>query len=162
MRSVLIAFDGSPTAEALLRRVLRDARPGELGTVHLLNVQAQLGFNVSQHVGRRVVRDFQQEQGEAALLAGQRILDHAGVDYRTHVEIGDTARAILRIANRLQVDEIVMGATRTGFLGKALQYLLIARLIHRAAVPVVILAGEAHPRDLPLAAGRSRMAARKS
>lgn len=156
MRSILIAFDGSPAAEAVLRRVVRDARPGELGTIHLLNVQTPLGFNVSQHVGRRVVRDFQQEQGEAALATGRRILDHAGLDYRTHVQIGGTAKTMLRMAARLHVDEIVMGATGSGLLGRALQYLLIARLIYRAAIPVVIVAGEARQPDLALAIERSR------
>jgi nucleotide-binding universal stress UspA family protein len=156
MRSILIAYDGSPAAEAVLRRVVRDNRPGDLALVHLLNVQTPLGFNVSQHVGRRVVRDFQQEQGETALASGQRILDHAGIDYRTHVQIGSTAKTMLRMAARLHVDEIVMGASGPGWLGRALQYLLIARLIYRATVPVVIVAGEARQPELALAIERSR------
>ncbi len=156
MRSVLIAFDGSSEAEAVLRRVIRDARAGEVGRIHLLNVQTPLGGYVSQFVGSRAVREFQQDAGAAALAPGERLLEAAGCDYRTHVRVGDAARVIVHLAERLGVDQVVMGPSGPGWLGKLMQYLLIARVIRRASVPVVILAAEPRRLGLGMPIGGSR------
>ncbi len=156
MRNVLIAFDGSREAETVVRRVIRDARADEIGCIHLLNVQTPLGGYVSQFVGSRVVREFQREAGEAALAPGARLLEAAGCDYRTHIRIGDAAKVIVRVAEELGADQVVMGPSAPGWLGKLTQYLLIARVIRRASVPVVILAAEPRRRGLGLPIGGSR------
>ena len=152
MRTVLIAFDGSADAEGVVRRVVREARGDGIDRIHLLNVQTPLGGYVSQFVGSRTVREFQRDAGEAALAVGKRLLDMAGCDYRTHVRIGDAAKTILRTAVELGVSQIVMGTGGPGLLARLAQYLLIARVIRRAAVPVVILAAaqDAFARPLPV------------
>jgi len=150
MRTVLIACDGSADAEGVVRRVIREARGDAVDRIHLLNVQTPLGGYVSQFVGRRALREFQRDAGEAALAGGRHLLDMAGCDYRTHVRIGDAAKTILRTAAELGVSQIIMGTGGPGLLARLAQYLLIARVIRRAAVPVVILAAEPGAFALPL------------
>lgn len=154
MRSTLVPFDGSQEAEAVLRRVVQEARDGDVLDLHLLNVQPSLGGYVSQFVGSRVIRDFQMDCGRTALASGKRILDMAGVSYRTHIRVGEAAHAILRTAAELGVDQIVMAGASRGLLGKFLQLLLVARVIRRAAVPVLIVSVEVPRFDLKLSVHR--------
>jgi nucleotide-binding universal stress UspA family protein len=154
MRTVLTAFDGSKEAETVVRRLAREAQAGEISEIHLLNVQPAFGKYVSQHVGARTIRDFQREQGQTALAAARRILDLAGVYHRTHVRGGELASLLVRTAHELRVDEIALSASGGGVLGNLLQYLLIARVIRRAKVPVVILSGPPRGYDVDLALGR--------
>jgi len=155
MRTVLIAFDGSADAEGVVRRVIREARGDGIDRIHLLNVQTPLGGYISQFVGSRVVREFQRDAGQAALAAGERLLEMAGCDYRTHVRVGDAAPTILRVAGELGVSQVVMGTGGPGLLARLAQYLLIARVIRRASVPVVILAAEQRPAGFEFPVGSS-------
>jgi nucleotide-binding universal stress UspA family protein len=142
MRSILVPYDGSKEAETMLRRLAQEAQRGDAVLLDVLNVQPSLGGYVSQFVGSRVVRDFQLDCGRQALAGAERILKMAGVSYHTHVRAGDAASVILRAAADLGVDQIVMPGSSDGIVGKFLQLVLIARIVRRAAVPVLIVAAE--------------------
>lgn len=142
MRSILVPYDGSQEAEAMLRQLAQEARNGSGVLLDMLNVQPSLGGYVTQFVGGRVVREFQNDCGRKALSSAERILRAADVSYHTHVRAGDAASVILQAAADLGVDQIVMAGASDGMLGKFLQLVLIARVIRRAAVPVLIVAAE--------------------
>ncbi len=156
MRSVLVPFDGSKQAEAVVRDVIRAARRGEVSELRVLNVQPAFNRHIGQFVGLRTIRDFQRDEGQKALAAARRLLDKAGLIYSLHIRAGDTANTIVRAAKELRVDEIVMGAGNGRFLGNLLQQILLACVIRRASVPVVVMRGAAPAFDLDLSANRPR------
>lgn len=148
MWSVLVPVDGSKRSDAAVACVARQARTGQITTVHLVNVQPQLGAYVGRFVGRSAVRDFQREQGEQALASAKRILDGAGVPYIAHIYVGEIAETIARAAEQLEVNEIVIGADGLGFLGSLNLQSLVGRVIRRANVPVSVVKGAASDFEL--------------
>jgi nucleotide-binding universal stress UspA family protein len=139
MSTILIVVDGSARSESAVRSVARQIRLGQVGTVHLVNVQPLLGAYVGRFVGTAAIRDFQREQGERELAGARRLLAEAGVPCRAHVYAGEAAETIARAAEELGASEIVMGADGLGFLGSLNLHSLVSRVIRRSNVPVSVV-----------------------
>jgi nucleotide-binding universal stress UspA family protein len=139
MSTLLIVVDGSTRSESAVRSVIRQAGLGQVGTVHLVNVQPLLGAYIGRFVGTGAIRDFQREQGERELAGARRLLDEAGVPCRAHVYAGEAAETIARAAEELGATEIVIGADGLGFFGSLNLHSLISRVIRRSNVPVSVV-----------------------
>ena len=141
MSTVLIVVDGSTRSESAVRSVLRQARLGQVGAIHLVNVQPHLGAYVARFVGTGAIRGFQREQGERELAGAKRLLEEAGVPCHAHVYAGEAAETIARAAEELAATEIVIGADGLGFLGSLGLHSLVSRVIRRSNVPVSVVKG---------------------
>jgi nucleotide-binding universal stress UspA family protein len=141
MSTLLVHVDGSPRSESAVRSVARQARLGQVGMIHLVNVQPHLGAYVGRFVGTGPIRAFQREQGERELAAARRVLDEAGVSHRAHIYVGEPAEIIALAAEELGATEIVMGADGLGFLGSLNLHSLVSRVIRRSKIPVSVVKG---------------------
>src|SRR5262249_1075460 len=141
MSTVLIVVDGSTRSESAVRSVLRQARLGQVGAIHLVNVQPHLGAYVGRFVGTGAIRDFQREQGRRDLAGAKRLVDGGGVRCGGHVYGGEAAETIARAAEELAATEIVIGADGLGFLGSLGLHSLVSRVIRRSNVPVSVVKG---------------------
>jgi nucleotide-binding universal stress UspA family protein len=71
------------------------------------------------------------------------MLDHAGVPYTTHVEVGRKAPIIAQTARRLRCDHIVMGTARKNSLTRMLEASVTNQVLELTTVPVEVIAGDA-------------------
>lgn len=139
MRNILLPVDGTMRSDAAVQSVIRQARLGEIGTIHVMTVQPRLGSSVGRLLKTAVIRDFQHEQGEKALSRARRLLDEAAIAYRPHIYVGDMVDTIVRAANQLGVDEIVMSANNLGLVGSLDLHSVVGRVLRGVNVPVSVV-----------------------
>lgn len=139
MRTILLPVDGTRRSDAAVQCVIRQARLGEVGTIHLVNVQPRLGSYIGRFLKAAIIRDFQREQGEKALTRSKRLLDEAGVAYRPHIYSGDIVETIARAAKELGADEIIMSANNLGIVGNLDLHSVVGRVLRRVNIPVSVV-----------------------
>ena len=142
LRRLLLAVDGSDTAERAVRYLLamRAAlREPEAIEVHLVNVQRPVSGDVSSFVAKEQLQEFQNERCDAALAPARRILDEAGQRYVEHRKVGAPGATIAEVAHAQGCDLIVMGARGRGGHTAALLGSVAQSTIERASVPVLVV-----------------------
>ena len=142
MKKVLVPVDGS---ECSLRavRYLADQRaegliPAHLA-VHLVNVQAPLSSHVGQFVEHGDISRYHVEESARAMQSARAMLDAAGITNEPHAEVGRTAEVIVKLADALRCDHIVMGTHGRGAFAELLVGSTTLKVVHLAHVPVVLV-----------------------
>jgi YjbE family integral membrane protein len=140
LKRVLLAVDGSETAERAVRYLLamRDSlrEPVE---VQLVNVQRPVSSDVSSFVAKDQLQEFQNERCDAALAPSKKLLDQAGLAYQEHRKVGSPGPTIAELAKSLSCDLIVMGARGIGSNTAALLGSVTQSTIEHSAVPVLVV-----------------------
>ena len=77
------------------------------------------------------------------MAPARELLSRFGVPHTDHMELGQRAETITRVAQRLGVSEIVMSTARKNSLTRLLEDSVSHRVIETAPMPVQIVAGEA-------------------
>ena len=143
MTKILLPTDGSANSLNAVRHVVNRFLENPNLEVHLLHVRQPL----SQHIARFVSADnraaFHREKADAALAPARELLSRFGVPHTDHMELGQRAETITRVAQRLGVSEIVMSTARKNSLTRLLEDSVSHRVIETAPMPVQIVAGEA-------------------
>lgn len=145
MSKLLVPCEDSPHTRAAVRRIVDQVRRGVSHEIHLVNVQPPFSDHVARHVDQDTRRDFQREQSDQALAPARQLLDAAGVRYQVHRAVGDKARCIAQLANRLGCDRIVLGTARKSGLVRVLQNSLTSRMLEHSAVPVEVITAQRAP-----------------
>jgi len=107
----LLAVDGSPSALAAVRHVLRATAGGGLHRFVLVNVQepATLYEVVRAHDAEQLAA-LRRNAGDDLLREAEALLQAAGADYECEVAGGVPEHLIVDLAERYGCDAIVMGA----------------------------------------------------
>jgi YjbE family integral membrane protein len=141
MRKILIPVDGTASSLQAVRHVLsRFLTDGNI-EVHLLHVRAPFSQYVSRFVSKRNRQSYHREMSERALQKARDLLDKHGVPHASHIELGETAAVIDRVAQRLRADQIVMGTARKNTLTRFVQDSVTSKVLETARVPVEVIAG---------------------
>jgi nucleotide-binding universal stress UspA family protein len=142
MKKVVVPVDGS---ECSLRAVqyLADQRadrsnPGDL-EIHLVNVQVPLSGHIGQFIKSEQIAAFQRDESAKKLQGARALLDASAVQYTAHAEVGWTAEVIVRLADSLHCDHIVMGTHGRGAFAELLVGSTTLKVVHLARVPVVLI-----------------------
>ena len=138
---ILLAVDGSvhsrKATTALIKNTAWHKRAPE---VVLLNVYYPVPkVNFGPLVSRNMVVSFYQEQGEHALAGSKRLLEKAGIRYQSKVLAGPISQTIIRQCRAQRCDLIYMGTRGMGSLGGMLLGSTATKVVHLAAVPVVLV-----------------------
>ena len=80
--------------------------------------------------------------GERALAPARELLDRHGVAYAQHIERGEEATTIERIARRIKADQILIGSTRMPPLARLFRRSVATKLMEIASVSVEAVAGD--------------------
>jgi nucleotide-binding universal stress UspA family protein len=140
MLKALIPVDGSKTSERAVRHVIDLSKGREPMEVHLVNVQEEAdAWEVRRFLKASEVKQTQLEHGAAALANAKRLLDRAGIEYETHVLIGDPAEQIAKLAKRLRCDKIIIGTHGRGSLTGMLMGSVASKVLHHATIPVTLV-----------------------
>lgn len=140
MTKILIPIDDSPGALRALAYLIQKIQTGrESAELHLVNVQYPVHGSVSAFINAAQIKQMHQEDGIKALAAARKMLDDAGITYKTHVFVGDPAEVAARFANEQGVDEIVMGTRGQNQLSHMLLGSVSQKILHLAKAPVLLV-----------------------
>lgn len=143
MIKVLLPVDGSSNSLSAARHVVNRFLGNSAMEVHLLHVRAPLSRHIAQFVSKRDREDFHKEEAERALAPVRDLLNQFGVPHAEHIELGDKAETIHRVAQRLRVGQIVMGTARKNSVTRMLEDSVTNKVLEIAQVPVEVVAGQA-------------------
>lgn len=115
---ILIPVIDSMNLLAAVRHAIREFRVGEPLEVHLLQMRP-----------------------DKALEAARQLLERFHVPCSVHLETGDKARTIIRMACLLNVDRIVLGAARPWSATRLAEDSVIEKVMDEAPAPVSLIEG---------------------
>ncbi|MGE4112345.1 MAG: universal stress protein, partial [Burkholderiales bacterium] len=141
MNKVLLPVDGSANSQGAVRHVVNRFLGDSAMEVHLLHVRAPLSQHIARFISRRDREKFHREEAERALAPARDLLNQFGVPHAEHVELGDKAQTIHRLAQRLRVNQIVMGTARKNSMTRMLEDSVTNKVLEVAQVPVEVVAG---------------------
>lgn len=142
MVKVLIPVDGSTNSLKAVRHVVNRFVDNHLLEIHLLHVRTPLTQYAARFISGRNRSAWHREEAEKALRPARDLLEQFKAPYAAHVGLGARAETIDRVAQRLQVDQIVMGTARKNSLTRLLEDSVTGKVLELARVPVEIVAGE--------------------
>jgi nucleotide-binding universal stress UspA family protein len=141
MAKVLIPVDGSENALRAVRHVVSHSLSQGRVEAHLLHVHAPFSRHISRFTNKRSREAHYREQAEQSLANARELLHRHGIPHASHLDIGDPAECIHRLAQRLHVSRIVMGTSRKNALTRVVQGSVTSRVLQIAEVPVEVVAG---------------------
>ena len=121
MKKILIPMDGTASALQAVRHVVNQFLANPNIEVHLLHVRAPFPQYVSRFVSKNNRHGYHRELAENALKNARALLDGHGVPHASHIELGDPATVIDRLAQRLHIDQIAMGTARKSTFSRFIQ-----------------------------------------
>ena len=142
MVKILIPVDGSPNALKAVQYAVNRFMADHAMEIHLLHVRTPLTQNAARFISKRNRAAWHREEADKALSAARDLLDRFGVPHAVHVELGDKAVLIDRVAQRLRVSQIVMGTARKNSLTRLIEDSVTNRVLELTRVPVEVVAGE--------------------
>jgi len=145
MKRILVPIDATPQSLEALRATLREGA-GAIERIELLNVQPLFHRHVARWVSRTARESWRAERSAAALAPARRLLEGSAIAWAAHTAVGHVGPAIASAARELHCDEIVLGATRRGALGRLISNSVTAQLLETSTVPVRVVPGRAAPR----------------
>jgi YjbE family integral membrane protein len=142
MVKVLIPVDGSTNSLKAVQHVVNRFVENHLLEIHLLHVRTPLTQNAARFISKRNRAAWHRDEAEQALKPARDMLEKFKAPYAAHVELGERARTIGRVAQRLRVDQIVMGTARKNSLTRLIEDSVTNKVLELARVPVEVVAGE--------------------
>ncbi|MBI4203818.1 MAG: universal stress protein [Betaproteobacteria bacterium] len=142
MLRVLVPVDGSSNSVRAVQHALTQFISGQPMEIHFLHVRTPLPQHAARFLNRDCRAAYHQDEAEKALKPAREVLGRYGVPYTVHVEFGDKARTIDRVARRLHVSQIVMGTSRKNSFMRMIEDSVTNRVLELAQVPVEVIAGE--------------------
>jgi|SRR5215218_360236 len=142
MRSIVLGTDGSPSAEAAVRRAAEIAK-GTGARVHLATAYPDVATyreTISSSAKAEPI-DLRQV-AESVLAREARALEDEGVEVTTHAREGDPAEVIIDVAEELGADLIIVGARGLSGLQRFLLGSVSSKLSHHAPTSVMVVRGE--------------------
>ena len=137
---VLVPIDGSQAALAALLHVGSLSHAGIAVETLLINVQPRFHRHVSQFTSRAARDSLRAERSAAAMTPAIEALSRLRLPFRAVSELGDVAWRIAAVAEREQVDEIVMGTGRHPQWLRWLNPSIAQAVMERTDIPVTVLA----------------------
>jgi nucleotide-binding universal stress UspA family protein len=142
MSKILLPVDGSSNSLGAVRHMVNQFMGDHDLEVHLLHVRTPLTQHAARFLSRTTRMRFHRDEADKALAPAREMLKRFGVPFTEHVELGDRAQMITRLAQRLNADQIVMGTARKSSLTRLLEDSVTNRVLELTQVPVQVVAGE--------------------
>lgn len=141
MPRILIPVDGSEASQRAVRHVVNQSLSRGGVEAHLLHVSAPWRSYLARFSTKQSHDARSREMAEQALAKARALLNHYSVPHAVHQDTGESAACIHRMAQRLRVDKIVMGAAPEHSVKRLFQDSVTGRVLDIAQVPVEVIAG---------------------
>jgi YjbE family integral membrane protein len=142
MMKILIPVDGSDNSLKAVRHSIQRFLGDRTLEIHLLHVRTPLTQHAARFISRRDRAAWHREEADKALEPARALLQEQGVPFAAHVELGDRAATIDRVAQRLRVNQIVMGTARQNSLTRLIEDSVTSKVLALARVPVEVVVGD--------------------
>lgn len=139
MNSILLAHDGSPSAERALAYTLAHY-PKDAFYLHILNVQIPIASgNVRSYISGEQLNNFYRDEAEIILKPLKEQLTRQGMRFTAHIGVGDPAETIVRFAKDLACEAIVMGSRGLGTFAGLMLGSVATKVINLTSLPVTLI-----------------------
>lgn len=138
LRKILLAIDGSDSADCAAAYLAREAARLQVGEVDVLNVQGVPRFFTRIDDNGAIPLDML-EFGNEATADARGMLDAANVKQRLLVRLGEPAETIVAAAQSTGAEEIVLGRSGTGALSGMILGSVAYKTVHLAQQPVTVV-----------------------
>jgi YjbE family integral membrane protein len=142
MSKVLVPVDGSSNSMRAVRHVVNQFMSNHELEAHLLHVRTPLSQHIARFLSAGTRRSFHYDEATKALAPARALLKQHGVPFTSHIELGDRAETISRVADRIGAAQIVMGTARKNSFTRLIQDSVTNRVLELAQVPVAVIAGD--------------------
>jgi len=137
---VLLPVDGSDGSAQAARHLADMARHVTDLEVHLVNVQPPGDdWMVRRMLKAAELARMEQEWSESALAPARDILGQAGVRLVEHTVQGEVAPTLVRLADEVGCDQIVMGTHGLSALGDLVMGSIAHKVLHLTRLPVTLV-----------------------
>jgi nucleotide-binding universal stress UspA family protein len=141
MRKLLVPFDGSDSAHRALAYAISLVRAPAEGSLHLVHAYQDpvVYGELAAYVPPERVSEIQHKHAQEVLAQARPALKAAGVHFTEDVVAGPVAESIVRRAEELGCEAIVMGTRGMTAVGNLLMGSIATRIVHAAQVPVTLV-----------------------
>jgi nucleotide-binding universal stress UspA family protein len=139
VRSIVVGTDGSPSADAAVRRAAEIAK-GSGTRVHLVTAYPDVPTYRETIASSAKAEPIDLRQAAESVLAREaRALEDDGIEVMTHAREGDPAEVIIDVAQEEGADLIVVGARGLSGLQRFLLGSVSSKLSHHAPTSVMVV-----------------------
>ena len=140
MLKFLLPVDGSDTSVKAVGEFIKlIGWYKEVPEIHLLNVQYPLRGSVPMFIDKESIDLYYQEEGMKELQPARELLDRAGIAYRFHITAGTPPDMILRYAEEINCDKIIIGPRGLGAVKGILLGSVASKIMQLATIPVLLI-----------------------
>lgn len=141
MHRMLVPVDGSENAERALQFALRLAKENSSIELHLVTVHPEpvIYGEIQVYVSRERMEGLQKKHSEDIMKPAEAAAKAAGVTYTSDILIGDIAPMIVKKADELNCEGIVMGTRGMGAIGNLVMGSVATKVVHLAKCPVTLV-----------------------
>ena len=143
MKKVLLPVDGSANSLRAARHVVNAFMTDSAIEVHVLHVRTPFSQHIARFVSPGTRQSYHRDEANKALAPVRELLKRHGVPFSEHVELGEKAQCITRLAEALGAAQIVMGTARKNSFTRLIEDSVTNRVLELTQVPVEVVAGEA-------------------
>lgn len=135
MSTLVLGFDGSPSAVAALEKTIEVA--GGAGS----DVVVVFGYYISPlgGIGDGSIREALEGVGKHAVTRAVSDLEAAGIPVSSRIEPGKPADVLIAIAEEVGADTIVVGTVGESPISGALLGSVVLRLVQRSKLPILVV-----------------------
>ena len=139
MRSIVVGTDGSPSADAAVRRAAEIAK-GSGTRVHLVTAYPDVPTYRETIASSAKAEPIDLRQAAESVLAREaRALEDDGIEVMTHAREGDPAEVIIDVAQEEGADLIIVGARGLSGIQRFLLGSVSSKLSHHAPTSVMVV-----------------------
>ena len=140
MLKFLLPVDGSDTSNKAIGKFIKLLDwYRETPEIHLLNVQLPQRGNVARFIDKESLNLYHQEEGLKLLQPARTLLDQAGIVCRFHITVGNPEEMIIRYAETLVCDQIVIGPRGLGTVKGLLLGSVASKVMQLSTLPVLLI-----------------------
>lgn len=137
---VLVPVDASGAALAPIAHLEALARSGVALEVLVLNVQPRFHRHIAQFTSRSARDSLRMERSRVAMALAIEALALKNIPFKAFAEVGRPAERIAAVAEREQVDEVMLGVGRHPEWLRWLNPSIAQGVMARTDIPVTVLA----------------------
>src|SRR5262245_47191260 len=141
MHKILVPIDRSENAARALDYALKLAMENGPIELHLVTVhpEPEMYGEILVYITNEKIERLQKEHSEDLLRPAEAAVRAASVPYTSEILIGDVALMIVKRANELNCDSIIMGTRGMSAIGNLVMGSVATKVVHLAKCPVTLV-----------------------
>lgn len=137
---ILVAVDGSDISLRAVDFAIRlSGMLADPPQLTLLAVDIAMFPGVEKRIGAEAVARMHADTHERLLKPSRDALTAAGLSFEVHTGVGDIAQTILDVADKGDIDLIIMGSHGRGAVKGVLLGSVSSKVIAQASIPVTVV-----------------------